>query len=356
MESAAGADLPEPENSPFPTAEHWRQVVGLLPDAILLLDQDQIIRGWNFAATELFGYSAQEAIGQTLDELLPEVGNPSGCRVRQRQDGQPIATLLTQTPLTDGDGRALGSLAILRTDERLQRFSQQSTEARKAVRLHEIAAQVAHEVRNPLAGIHGALQVLRRRLEPGPAENQVFDEIALEIHRLNHLVNDLQRYSRPISTKLGQVDLAQWLEAEFFSMAEAKSLAAEFYFDSAAPCLVHIDPLLMTDVLQSLIDNAADAQTKNPRALLRLKIQGTEANLEFQDFGPGIPQEIRNRVMDPFFTTKARGSGLGLALCRRNVEGMGGSLEILPTAQNPSKDTPTGARLLITLPLAGIES
>jgi signal transduction histidine kinase len=333
-----------------PDTEIWPQVVKCLPDAVLLLDVERQIQAWNPAAAELYGYSESQAIGQSLDDLLPK-SSQTGDR-RRGANGLCLNVRWTETPLADAEGQEIGWVVQIRHDPGLEGLTRQSQEARKAVRLHEIAAQVAHEVRNPLAGIHGALQILRRRLDPGPEENQVFDEIALEIHRLNHLVNDLQRYSRPISTSLSRVDLSAWLRSEFLNVAPTKQVEIGFDPIDLQPCWVHIDPLLMTDVLQNLLENAIDAQPQNPRVRLNLETDQGYARLEFQDYGGGIAEEIRKRIMDPFFTTKARGSGLGLALCRRNVEGMGGTLELQTTEPDQGDQAATGARLLISLPLA----
>ncbi|TAH34685.1 MAG: PAS domain S-box protein [Planctomycetota bacterium] len=321
------------------------QVADLSDDAILFVDTQQRIRAWNKGAETLFGYRAEEAIGRSFDLLLPEDLRRRGeleliqaetertgtlrhyVTRRRTRDGQERLVSLTRTVIRNRKGEMAGCAVILRDITEPERLKQELKAARQLAEIGEIAAQVAHEVRNPLAGIHGALQVLRRRLDPGPEEEQVFDEIAREIARLDHTVTDLLRFGRPAQPRTERVDLAAWLEDWTRRMAgEADGHRAALRLEMLARPQAWIDPVFLEQVLRNLFENALRACGHGCEIRLRLEEDGARARILFRDNGPGISEE----ASQPFFSAGARGAGLSLAISRNLLSALGGSLAVLP--------------------------
>ncbi|MFQ5749160.1 MAG: PAS domain-containing sensor histidine kinase, partial [Planctomycetota bacterium] len=197
----------------------------------------------------------------------------------------------------------------------------------------------------PLAGIHGAMQILRRKLHPGPEEQKVFEDVAAEISRLDRLVSDLLRFGRPPAPRLSRVELGLFLKEWAERMdREAAARHARVNWSSSTQAATRIDSILLEQVLRNLFENALEAAPGSCRIEVEMTRANGQAHITFRDDGPGVPPEIRNRVIEPFFTTKPRGSGLGLAICRRHLHSMGGSLTLLAAEK--------GAAFRLSLPLA----
>lgn len=356
-ESTPGFHLPA--TGPL-TPYQLAQVADLSADAVLFIDQENRIRAWNQGAREMFGYTAAEAIGQSAELLLPEDLRQSGelellirrtrargrlrnyVTRRVRRDGREIVVSLTRSLVRDRQGREVGAGAILRDITEAEKMKQELDTARNLAALGELSAQVAHEVRNPLAGIHGALQVLRRRLRPGPEEAEVFDRVAAEISRLDRLVTDLMRFGRPAAPHKDRVRLGEWLQDWLQQVEdEARERGGTLALTRTAEPVVEIDPLILGQVLRNLLENALEASPDGCSIRLEVGADEQRAYLVFADDGPGIPEPLREKVLQPFFTTKTRGSGLGLAICQRHLHSLGGGLELL----EPERGTALRLRL-----------
>lgn len=355
-------DFRLPESGPLAPYQ-MAQLVDLSADAVLFVDRERRIRGWNRGAERMFGYTAREAIGSYFDLLVPEDLRRRGelnaiarrtesagqvlehLTRRRTKDGRELHVSLSRTLVRNRAGEVVGYGVILRDVTESQRLKEELHRTAPLATIGSLAAQVAHEVRNPLAGIHGALQILQRRLKPGPEEQEVFRAIQDEIARLDRLVTDLMRFGRPAPPRMEVVELGAWLrEWQQRMQAEAERRGACIEVEAMPEMAVRLDPVLFETVLRNLLENALEAVPQGCRLRLSLTREGAHARLVVQDNGPGIPEEDRERVLQPFYTTRARGSGLGLAICLRHLRDMGGDLDILPSRE--------GAAIAVLLPVA----
>ncbi len=345
------------------------QMTDMSPDAILFIDTRHTIRYWNQGAEDLFGYTAEEANGSYFDLLVPrdllkagELDNIKAATektgtihnyVTQRvtRDGRILTVSLSRTRMLSSQGTTVGWGVILRDITDWESLHAELDAAKHLGQIGELASQIAHEVRNPLAGIHGALQILRRRAESGSEEDEIFAEIGSEIGRLDHLVTDLLRFGRPASAQKNPTQLDEWVVDWMGQMErEATQRDVSMVFESDRPTLVDLDGMLLSQILRNLFENAREAKDGALTIHMKLDVNEGMAKLTFQDDGPGIPKEIQEKILEPFFTTKTRGSGLGLAICRRHVASLGGHLQIVPPL-----DDGHGACFELRLPLAGPE-
>jgi len=195
-------------------------------------------------------------------------------------------------------------------------------------RVGQMAAVVAHEVRNPLAGIKGAVQVLMSRRAPEDGELPVMRDIVARIDSLSELINDLMIYARPRPPRLSVVELRPLLnDAISIVRRDPAGQAIEIVVDGEEVS-VAVDGELVRATVLNLLLNAAQAMSGRGRIGIVLGRREGSAVLEIHDTGPGISAEIRDQVFDPFFTTKARGGGLGLPIARRTAELHGGTLTL----------------------------
>ncbi len=223
--------------------------------------------------------------------------------------------------------------------------------------LGQLAAGLAHEIKNPLAGIHGALEILREDAAADEDNAELYDEMISELDRVNDTLQSLLGSARPTPVRLARVDLSGLLQ-EVHRLIEPglrrKNVRLETDI-AAGPLDAQVDSTKMRQVLINLIQNAAEAMDGEGGTVI-IRASGLPQGvggiiLAVQDDGPGIPESQQKKIFDPFFTTKFTGTGLGLAIARNLIEQQGGSLELesssnegstfyilLPSTENGSED------------------
>ena len=293
---------------------------------------------------EISGYSREELIGQDhriinsgyhskdfIRDLWRTIANGQvwyGELRNQAKDGHYYWVDTTIVPFLDTRGKPYQYIAI-RADITARKAAEEQLAQQAALaRLGQMAAVVAHEVRNPLAGIKGAMQILLSRRAPEDSEQTVMRDIIARIDSLSELINDLMVFARPRPPQLSVVELhAVVADAITIVRRDPAAQAVEMSVDGD-PVSITADGELIRATLLNLLLNAAQAMNGRGRIAVRIARQHEDAVLEIRDNGPGIPAEIREQVFEPFFTTKARGGGLGLPIARRTAELHGGSLTL----------------------------
>jgi signal transduction histidine kinase len=273
-------------------------------------------------------------------------------------------------PTTEADG-GTGSLFLDPVSEQLYESlrktleHQREREAEVSSRIHhterlaslgQLAAGLAHEIKNPLAGIHGVLELLRDESEESAeGENarrkDLYDEMIGELDRVNDTIHLLLSFARPPSPKRVPVDPKKLLESTVQLMRPGLAKRSIQLEISTPPDLpeIALDPDQIRQVLVNLISNAADAIEK--RGAISVKASafpdGQGLILAVEDDGPGIPEDVLDEIFEPFYTTKFSGTGLGLSVVRSQVQQHGGRIEIEST---PGE----GTTFFVLLPRPGL--
>lgn len=212
-------------------------------------------------------------------------------------------------------------------------------------RLGTMAAVVAHEVKNPLAGIGGAIQVLRDRLPAGASDREILSEVLERLKGLNALVQDLLEFARPREPRFARLPLRALLRETVALLASDPSCAGLEISVEGPEVTLAADADFLRDVFHNLLLNGAQATGgRGPLGVTVLPEAG-HCRVVVRDGGPGIPSDVGEKVFEPFFTTKHRGTGLGLSIARRLVEAHGGTL----TLETPSGG---GTDAVVELPLS----
>lgn len=210
----------------------------------------------------------------------------------------------------------------------------------------ELAAAIAHEVRNPLAVIVNAVAGLRRGVGSDSDRAMLLDIVEEEAGRLNRLVTDLLRFARPIEVKRAPVSLLELANRCRLSLGETHELQVDTD-GSEGSNLVNVDPNLFRIVFDNLVANACEAMRGGGAISIRLgaaELDGAPATrIEIQDRGPGMEPHVLERALDPFFTTRPSGTGLGLPIVHRIVEAHGGELVL-------GSDGERGTSVVILIP------
>ena len=212
--------------------------------------------------------------------------------------------------------------------------------------LGQVAAGLAHEIRNPLAGLKGALEIIASRVAPGTPEAEFAGIAARDAARLDGLVSDFLTYARPRDPELREVDLYSVIEhVATVTRPEADRLGVSLVIEaSGSPIAVRVDREQMTQVLLNVVLNAIQASPPGGTVRVKPRLEATSAVIEITDQGPGISPEHLTRIFEPFFTTKQRGTGLGLAISQRIVLAHDGSIDVV-------RSSAAGTTFRVRLPL-----
>jgi len=309
---------------------------------------------------EISGYSREELLGQdhrtinsghhpktVIRDLWVTIANGRvwhGELCNRAKDGHLYWVDTTIVPFLDAAGKPYQYIAI-RSDISARKAAEaQLADQAALARVGQMATMVAHEVRNPLAGIKGALQVLTARRRSGDPELAVMQDITTRIDALCDLLNDLMLFARPRPLQIAPLRLRGLVEDGVAFLKRDESLHTIDVTVDGDDAVLKADGELIRATVVNLLLNAAQAMAGQGRIAIRLARSPASATIEIRDSGPGIPPEVRAQVFEPFFTTKARGGGLGLPIAKRTAERHGGNLTL---------DCPPGGGTVatITLPL-----
>ncbi|RKY64112.1 MAG: hypothetical protein DRP99_02750 [Candidatus Latescibacterota bacterium] len=249
--------------------------------------------------------------------------------------------------VTDEAGRKLGAVEVLRDLSEVRALEEQLERSRTLAALGEMAANVAHEVRNPLGAIGGYLELLERDMEEADPKRKLVRKMAEGLARLDRIVTNLLTYTRPLTPDLREADLREVAEEalRFFQLGcdEKVSKKVKFSLEFSGTVRAYVDTELFQQVLFNLFSNALQAMPEGGELKVRGYKDGGWACLEVSDSGTGMTEEVKRRAFDPFFTTKAKGVGLGLALVQKMVHLHGGEVSV---ESEPGK----GSKFLVRIP------
>lgn len=260
---------------------------------------------------------------------LDESASDTKLRVR-RPDGAERVVSLSSAAVRASSGKSLGGITVISDVTRQQQLEQNLIRAERLAAIGELAASLAHEIKNPLAGISGAMEIIKERFAADDPDRDIMDEIQHQIRRLDSTVRDLLVYARPTPPDKMPTSIEELIDAVLTVLARERQLQPlqiiKHYPDEPVP--LNIDPDQMEQVFMNIVLNAAQAMTKPGQLVIRLTTEEGWFRVSFADNGPGMLQEVARRAFEPFFTTKTRGTGLGLSICRKIVEAHGGRMEL----------------------------
>lgn len=339
---------------------YLHNILASISSGVVAVDLQGRITHFNAAAEKIYGLLADDTIGRTYSEVLPaETPNAETAlkSAHALRDGEKFCSdvsggmrplAVSTSLLTDTHGVVHGAVEIVTDMTRLRSLESEIMRVKTLAALGEMAATVAHEVRNPLGGIAGFAGLLAREFDDGDPRRVSAEKIIRGCNNLNRIVTNLLEYAQPLRLERRYCDLKSEL-AEELSVFESDirrrqlpiTVRREF---THAPVELFADPAHLRFALQNLLTNAADAAGHGEITCgidtRRDGSGGAQARIWVADNGSGVAEANREQIFTPFFTTKDKGTGLGLAMVRKVADAHRGTVTL---------DTPEGGGSLFTL-------
>jgi len=336
----------------------YSRVVDNIDRAVIAIDRQGRIVLFNPAAQACTGRSERQSVGRHFEELfagqdkilnLLRSGLSAGRSISddenvmlQRAAAPPLPVSLAVSPIYTDKGEQDGAVLIIRDLSRLRELEEAVRRADRLSMLGILAAGLAHEIKNPLGGIKGAAQLLAMELGNGSPLREYTGIMVKEVERVNGIIEELMDLARPRQLRFTEVNISKVLGDILLFQKEAhrgKRIEFVLSLDPSIPP-IRGDENLLTRLFLNLIKNAAEAIEKHGRIEVSSKVASDYhlqdpgrrpvpmIQVEIRDDGRGIAAGDLENIFTPFYTTKDRGSGLGLATCQKIVDSHRGFLRV----------------------------
>ena len=311
---------------------------------LIALDQEHRVTAFNRAAEEITGVVAPHAIGQAWSSLIGSAislepieaviaANPRASTrheaVLRRPDGSSVPVRMTFSALRSGEGERLGLISACEDLSAIREMESRMRQADRLATVGRMAANIAHEIRNPLASLTGAIEVLTSPLTADDARERLSQIVARESERLNHIIKNFLEYARPAPLSIATFDVAAAAEEVLLLLEHRASPGSLKVIREFAPSIPWaVDAQQFRQILWNLCLNAVEAMPEGGELRVSVAVRGATLEVAVSDTGDGIAAADVSHVFEPFFSTKAEGTGLGLALVHRIVQDHGGEIDV----------------------------
>ncbi len=342
-------------------------ILNSLSAGVITVDLNGRVTHFNPAASVVLGISAEEVLGKPYRDLIPP-GEPvyanalrtaesgrevsSVEKVISRKDGTSLVLSVSTALLKDDEGKAIGAVEVFQDLTKIKKMEQELARLNTLAALGEMAATIAHQVRNPLSGIIGFASLLEKELEPSDPRRRLTEKIIRGVNTLNETVTTLLNYAKLEDVNKSEIVYYDFLKnvVEQFKEEQGEAMARihlhlhEPAHPKESALSVVLDRVLMRQALHNILANACQAVKPDGKVEVRFRLLpqdeaaarygerillGTDETLVetvVSDNGPGVPEEHIERIFAPFFTTSKEGNGLGLAVAWKVMKAHGGDI------------------------------
>ncbi len=336
-----------------------------LGSGLVGMDLDRRITALNRAAEEITGHRAAETVGHRWESVFGD-GIPleeidlatrvEGWQVRRyeirlrRKDGREVPLGISFWPLRSGRGELAGIIGVFQDLSSIKQLEERMRQADRLATIGRLAANIAHEIRNPLASMSGAIEVLTRELPRGGPHERLVEIVLRESDRLNQIVTQFLEYARPAPLHPLPMNVGEVLD-EVLLLLEHRALSPDLKIarEYDGTVTARVDPQQFRQAIWNLCINALEAMPAGGELRIGAGVvtQRKTRKLEVwvADTGTGIDPESLPHIFEPFFSTKPEGSGIGLALVHRVIQDHGGDIEV-------RSEPGVGTTFTLRLPLA----
>ncbi len=364
-------------------------IIQNMTNGLVVVNETLQVTVFNKAASTLLGYDTAEVLGQPLRDAIPgamklgdiievtfhNYGQAPSLQSQQRpdrmvaaqtdstsrgpavrhpqdevnvrhKDGSVLPLAVNASPLRDSSGKVTGVVCLFEDLSEVKAIEAERRRLDRLAALGEMSAVVAHEIRNPIAGIAAGVEYLSKNTPEGSPHREDMAMILGEIERVNRILEDILSVARPFQLKLGLQtvpDIMEHVLHRYQTSIEKKTIRVVRRYVSSLPQVL-VDRQRMEQAFTNLVLNAVEVMPNGGTLGIGLSADDYWLIITVSDTGPGISLDVQQRIFEPFFTTKTRGTGLGLAVAQRVIEEHGGTIEV-------SSEIGRGTKFTIQLPL-----
>lgn len=342
----AGEKLGKSEESFIILKNLHENILKSLTSGVITLDLEEKIISINQWALNIFDISSpDEAVGNKFNGIVKEIQISELVDKNRNQiifhtpGGKKLILGLSASLLRDDNENTIGYTVIFQDLTEIRNLEEKLQSSERMALLGQLAGGLAHEFRNPLSAISGAIEILSTEAQQSDISYRLTRVATREIERLNLIVEDFLLLTSPVKvTNSKLVDLGQIVKDtinSFKSTVKREDIIIEIYVENGV--LIEADSYRLKQVFWNLLDNSMDSMPSGGTIEIKCSVEKGKVNLSFSDEGEGIKEEDFSRVFDPFFTTKEIGTGLGLAIVQKVVEGYNGNISIYSSVGKGTK-------------------
>jgi PAS domain S-box-containing protein len=328
-------------------ARYNEYILGSISSGVIICDIQGIITRFNRSAERIMGYDHRHAQGRHFNEVFGKKHHISKILSEalrydktysrmefeiSRKDKEKLWLGLTSSLILDNDNNKIGTAVLLTDLTRIKKLQEFSDFTEKMAALGEMTAGLAHELRNSVAAIMGFGKLLRKISPPGERASAIADMIISESIATEEMLSRFLNFAKPLKVVPKKVNVSQLLK-ECLNLAadkhQGKKLEVKIE-DNTSGILINADPVLLKNAFSNLIINALQAMAETGDLTITINYNENEKRVEVKvsDTGKGIAEENLHKVFNPFYTTRDKGIGLGLALVRKIINGHMGIIEV----------------------------
>ncbi|MDH3974093.1 MAG: ATP-binding protein [Deltaproteobacteria bacterium] len=324
-------------------------IVKNISSGLMTIDSNGIITSFNQAAEKMTGYSLEQVYGKNVHEILPDLDDmlkelnihgPSNNIRREswfkRADGKDYYIGYSMSPLRNSEGEQVGEIVVFQDLTTLKTMERELQKSDRLAAVGRFAASVAHEIRNPLASISGSIEILEKDLSGNMtgANERLMGIVLREIDRLNILIGEFLNYARPAVPRKQRININELISEtiDLFINSEKEIKSIEIVNNCSTMAPIEADEGQIKQLVWNLIKNASDAMdeggvvTIGDKAYEKNDKKGIEISIS--DTGCGMTREEAEKIFDPFYTSKEKGSGLGLSVAHSIIEAHDGFINV----------------------------
>jgi PAS domain S-box-containing protein len=346
-------------------------------DGIIVTDMKGDILIFNKGAENLLGYKAEEVVGkmnvrtiyqpgvgkEVMDKLRsPDFGGVGKLTsfpiIHRKKDGELIEGDLSASIVYDEKGHEIASVGIFKDlrerlgiERELQKMREALLQSEKLAAMGRLTSQIAHELNNPIYGIMNTLELLKTEIPPESKRRRILELSLSEIQRLAEMLRNMLSFSKPEEEKRRPLKIDELIEGILLVMEKQmkeSNIQVQVSFDPDTPEIM-ASTNQMRQVMLNILKNAKEAMPKGGTLFVRTSKKNHRVLIHIQDTGIGIPEEIKDKIFDAFFTTKqkVKGVGLGLSVCYGIIKDHGGEIKV-------ESESAKGTTFTISLPVGSL--
>jgi PAS domain S-box-containing protein len=329
------------------TSDYLNSLLLSMSDGVIAVDTENKVTHFNHASGKILGYDAHNVVGRYFHDVFDrdfDAPKMPGAMELRAKSKRLVPVNERDSIITNHNNEPLGKVKTFQDLSELTALREQVRQIDRLAAIGEMAATVAHEIRNPLGGIRGFATLLAQDIDPDDPRLRMVNKILDGTESLDKVVNELLEYTRPVELELRPCSARETINGALpFLNGQFENIKIK---NDINPDLnVLVDPNKMRQVILNILLNAIQSIKENGAINIAASAAASAVFITIQDNGCGMDKLALDQIFSPFYTTKEKGTGLGLAICHKIVEGHGGTIE---AQSRPDK----GTKIIVRIPQA----